>query len=213
MGVQSLSDRLAAEETLVSLESRVGNQESLQKLHAEDTEDQSRRNNLQLWGLPEATGTENLSETVATIFHKISGGAIPTPLEFNSVHRALGPRPADPGRPRDIICRLHHYTHKETILHQAWEAGVIDFDGSSVKILPDLSKVTLQHRAMLQPLLDLACRLGLTYRGGYPLSVTFRKDQRSFTLRAPADLPALFTFMEMEPISIPNWLPFIQRPV
>lgn len=41
------------------------------QLHLENLEDWSRRNNLRLLGLPEATGTENLAETDIAISHKV----------------------------------------------------------------------------------------------------------------------------------------------
>lgn len=43
-----------------------------------------------------------------------------------------------------MICYLHYYTHKENIIRKAWEAGDLEFDGAPVKILPDLSRATLQ---------------------------------------------------------------------
>lgn len=73
-----------------------------------------------------------------------------------------------------------------------------------IKILPDLSRATLQHQALLRPVLELARQLCLTYRWGFPLTVTFRRDLRYFTLRMPEDLPALFVFMETAPVAVPN---------
>lgn len=66
--VQSLAIRVETGETSVtSLEHRMSALENAQatqmatavdlQLHLEDLEDRSRRNNLRLWGLPEATGT------------------------------------------------------------------------------------------------------------------------------------------------------------
>lgn len=55
----------------------------------------------------------------------------------------LGPKLTNPSRPHDVICRLHHYMHKEHIIRKAWEAGDPDF-GVAIKILPDLSRATLQ---------------------------------------------------------------------
>lgn len=79
-------------------------------------------------------------------------------MELDRIHRALGPRLNDPARPRDVICRLHHYTHKENIVRKAWKVG--NFDGAPIKILPGLSRATLLCRAMLRPLLDLASLTG-----------------------------------------------------
>lgn len=182
-----------------------------QQLRLEEMEDRSRRNNLRLRGLPEATGPEDLADTAIAIFRSLPGIELPDRIVIDRIHRALGPKPTDPLRPRDVICRVHHYVHKEQILRKAWEAEDPELDGATIKIFPDLSRATLQRRAILKPLLDLARRKGATYRWGYPLSVTFRKDQRSFTLRNPEALPALFTFLDTDPIDIPNWLGHLPR--
>lgn len=220
--MQSLSSRLTTGEfSLVTLEQRVASLESTHKdqacsavdlqLRMEEMEDRSRRNNLRLRGLPEATGPSDLLATVTDIFRRVAGDHLPESVEIDRVHRALGPRPSDPTRPRDVICRLHHYIHKEAISSGAWEAGDIEFDGATVKILPDISRPTLHRRALLKPLLDLARRSNATYRWGFPLSVTFLKDQKSFLLRSPESLPALFTFLGTDPIDIPNWLDYLPR--
>lgn len=133
------------------------------QLHLEDQKDWSRQNNLWLQGVPEATGTEKLAETITAIFHTVFGSPL-TSLEQDRVQRALGPSSSDPSRPRDVICHTHHYTKRETILRSAWEHGDVDFDGATVKILPDLSRATLQRRALFSSILDLARQLGCTYR-------------------------------------------------
>lgn len=79
---------------------------SLQR-HLEDMEERSRQNSLWIRGLPEATGPEDLAATVTAIFQRVSGDAFPNHVEFNRIHRVLGPRSNDPARPRDMICRLH----------------------------------------------------------------------------------------------------------
>lgn len=178
------------------------------QLHLEEMEDRSRRNNLRI---PEATGPEDLAETATAIFRMLMADPPPN-LEIDRIHRTLGPKSTDPARPRDVLCRLRKYAQKETLLRNAWDQGEIEFDGAHIQILPDLSRATLQRRAMLKPVLEVARRRGCTYRWGYPLAVTFRTEQASFTLRTPADLPALFAFMEAEPIPVPNWLQRIPRP-
>lgn len=55
------------------------------QLYLEDLEDRSRRQNLRLRGLPESTGTEDLSATAVAIFHKVLGDSPPliwTLIEF-----------------------------------------------------------------------------------------------------------------------------------
>lgn len=183
--VGGLDDRLTRGEASVSvLEARVAQMEQAHslyqdqlaevQLHAEDLENRSRRNNLRLWGLPEATGPENLLETVRSIFLGILDLTPPATLEFDRVHRVLGPKPADQDRPRDVICRVHRYAQKELILRAAWQKDPIDFAGASVSVFPDVSWATLQRRAMLKPLLETLRRADLPYRWGFPLQLTDR---------------------------------------
>lgn len=69
--------------------------------------DRSRCNNLQLRGIPEATGPENLAATVKAIFQRL----LETPqTAMDRVHRTLGPRSTYPARPCNVLCRLHRYT-------------------------------------------------------------------------------------------------------
>lgn len=219
--LHTLTDRVDSGETIISslthrIEALERSQESQDatavdlQLHLEDLEDRSRRNNLRLRGIPEATGAEDLPATVTAIFQEVMGPSSPS-VELDRVHRTLGPKSPDPARPRDVLCRIHHYNQKELILRRAWEHGAVEFDGATIKLLPDLSRATLQRRAMLRPLLDLARIQDCTYRWGYPLAVSFRKTNASFTLRTPADLPALFAFLGAEPIQIPNWLIILPR--
>lgn len=164
--IQGISDRVdSGESSLTILTQRVSALERTQasqtatavdlQLHMEDLEDRSRRKNLRLRGLPEATGSEDLEATVVAIFQKVLGTA-PPKLELDQVHRTLGPKSPDPDRPRDELCRIHRYTQKDLILRKAWDYGEVEFDGAPIKILPDLSRATLQRRALLRPMLDLA---------------------------------------------------------
>lgn len=175
------------------------------QLQAEDLKNRSRWNN-RIWGLPEATGPENLQETITAVFRQLVGMDAPASLEFDRVHCTLGPKPQDPDRPRDVICRLHRYTQKEQILRAAWNTDRIDFDGAELRIFPDVSRATLQRRAMLKPLLERLQWAVLQYRWGFPLQLTMRKERASFILRHHADLPDLFLFLNMEPFHIPDWL-------
>lgn len=168
-------------------------------------EDWSHRNNLQVQGIPEGAAAENLGDAVPDIFRSVLDDP-EVEIEVDRVHRAPGPRPANTTRPQDVVCRLHQYVQKENILRRAWEHDDVEVEGAQVRILPDLSRAMLRCGATLRPVLDLAKQLGFTYRWGYPLSVTFRKDETAFTLQSTTDLPALFRYLETDPIAVPDWL-------
>lgn len=142
------------------------------QLHKEEREDRSRRNNLRLHGIPEATGQKSQQPTALEIFWRLATSLTPQDIEFDRMHRALSPRSMDPNRPRDFICCLHRYSHKDLILRRAWEVGDFDFEGATVKILPDLFRATLQQRALLHTILDTFWLMGFTYQWGFPMSLT-----------------------------------------
>lgn len=143
--IHTLTERVSAgEESASSVEQRVGALEKAQtiqattaadlQLHLEELEDRSRRNNLRLGGRPESSGVEDLQVTVNAIFQVVLKSSQKT-VELDRIHRAVGPRSNDPERPRDFVCRIHHYP--ELILRTAWEAGDIYFNRALIKILPD----------------------------------------------------------------------------
>lgn len=176
---QALPSRLTTgEASLEGLQQRLTNLEMLQDIHTqtsvsmqlrlEEMEDRSRRNNLRIRGLPEVTGLEDLAVKAIAIFQQLTGEVIPVDLELDRIHRALGPRQSDPNRPRDVICRVHRFTQKEIIARKAWEVGAVEYEGASIKIMPDLSRAMLYRRGLLRPVLDIAHRQGATYRWGFP---------------------------------------------
>lgn len=114
------------------------------QLQLEELDDRSRRNNVRLRGLSENVDQGSLSDKVRGIFHVLLGDVASVTMELDRVHRALGSKSTNPNRPRDVICRLHYFSQKEIILRTAWEVGTIELDDIHVKILPDLSKATLQ---------------------------------------------------------------------
>lgn len=128
--VEQLTARLTTEESsLASLENRVAHLEEVQSVHAsyasslqlhlEEFEDRSRRNNLRFRGISEGVGQEALQPVVLSICQQLDIPISPHDLEFERIHRSLGPRSINPNRPRDTICRFQCYAHKELISRKA----------------------------------------------------------------------------------------------
>lgn len=66
------------------------------QLDLEDFEDRSRRNKVQLRGIPEATGMEDLAATVSAILQQVLDSP-QTNVELDRVHTALCPKSKGPG--------------------------------------------------------------------------------------------------------------------
>lgn len=203
------SEQATQESRITALESIVSHHRSqlLQvRLRSEDIENRSRRNNIRIRGLPEATAPGDLAVTITSIFNSYLDRAPSTEIELDRVHRVSpGVTPAS-GRPRDVLCRVHYYKVKDLILRKAWHRGPIDFDGASIQLLPDLSRATLGMRRAVRPLLAAIRESGATYTWGFPFHVQVKKENRQFILKSPDQLPELFLFLGSDPIPVPNWL-------
>lgn len=132
-------------------------------------------------------------------------------IEFDRAHRALRPRGLS-ASPRDVICRVHYYMIKEQILLKARTCNDLQWRGSPIQLFPDLSWHTLQQRRCLQPLLTLLRDNRITYRWGYPFSLTAKRDGISSTLRVPEDLPNFCSTLRLTCPHLPGWEPLPTMP-
>lgn len=103
--IQHLTERLENDEIFwASLENQVHHLEQLQnaqtshvsakQLQLEEFDYRSRRHNLRFRGIQEAKGCDTLQTTVLAICQKLAVPAPPQALEFERIHRSLGP-PSD----------------------------------------------------------------------------------------------------------------------
>lgn len=178
----------------------------------DDQENCSRRRNIRIRGLPEATQQADLKMTVTALFNECLERPTDTPIAIDRVHRTLGPRNTAEDRPRDVLCCLHNYTIKEDILQRAWRRGQIDFDGAQISLLPDVSRRTLQMRRCMKPLLEKFSEQGITYKWGHPFHLIARKGGRTYTLQHPREVPTFLNTLGLPLMSLPNWLAFVLPP-
>ncbi|PIO33985.1 hypothetical protein AB205_0123800, partial [Aquarana catesbeiana] len=136
----------------------------------DDVENCSRRVNIRIRGLTEATAPKDIVPTLQGVFKQILGREAPAQIEIDPAHMALRPLLDDPDKPRDI-CKLHKYSLKERIMHVR---GVrhMDFDGAKLSVFPDLSRHTLMQRRALKPMLEVLQKAYLVYCWGVPFSLS-----------------------------------------
>ncbi|XP_056403194.1 transmembrane protein 260 isoform X4 [Hyla sarda] len=221
--VSDLQERVAALETFQAtaldtirgLQSSLSTQSSTQLAmadHLDDVENRSRRNNVRIRGLPEATRNQELFPTVTGIFNLLLGRPPDTHIELDRVHRALRAPSTDPTRPRDVICRVHEYALKEQIMTKVRQRGDVDFDGATLQLYPDLSRRTLRQRAILRPLLRELQNRNLPYRWGFPFALHVTAGEVSASLREPGDLPLFLSSLGLPPLTLPDWVHFLRDP-
>lgn len=176
------------------------------QLQAEDSENRGRKNNVGIKGISETIKTPDLRKTAINIFNKYLGNPPDTHIELDRVHRSPVGFIPEQGSPRDVLCRVHFYKIKEDIMRAVWQKGVLEFAGQEVQVFPDLCRLTKIRRRLMRPLLDEIRAKGATYRWGYPLALTIKKDEHAFTLSTPEQLPDLFKFLGSEVLEIPDWI-------
>ncbi|CAH2324658.1 Hypothetical predicted protein [Pelobates cultripes] len=118
------------------------------QLHVEDLDNRSRRNNIRVRGLRE---TENLRETLTSLFNIILNRPLEARLYIDRAHRTLRPKPPPTPLPRDVICYIQDIQLKEDIIKGARTERTWRYKGQNVELYNDLSHLTLQTRRALRP--------------------------------------------------------------
>lgn len=191
--VDSFQARLTATETtagenfarLVTVEASVTTlQEQNKKLmeHVEDLENRSRRSNLRVVGIPE--GSENGRDPVqfmSELLRDCLGDVFTEPPELERAHRSLAPKPREGQPSRSFIVRFLRFQQKEAALRWARNHEV-KFNGSSLRLYPDLSAVLAKKRAAFNPVKQALYQKGVRFRLMHParLVVTFESQTLSF---------------------------------
>lgn len=176
------------------------------QLQMEDLEDRNRRNNVRIKGFPEHVPPYMLHDAILTVFKQLLGDMPPEKLELDRIHRAPGQRFSDSSRPRDVLCRVHFFNTKDSIVNKAWKKKNVEFEGTKIQILPDLSRNTLRRRAIMKPMLQKIVQADATYKWGYPLHLIVKKNNCSYPIFSPSDVPSVLHELGIPPFQPEDWL-------
>lgn len=109
----------------------------------EDAKNRTKRNNIRLKGIPEATLGADLLASVVAIFNQLLGDPPSNVIEINPVYRVPVMRDVSLTAPQDVLCCVHFFTIKEAIMRAARQKGPLDFDEAQVHLFLDLCHHTL----------------------------------------------------------------------
>uniref|UniRef100_A0A8C5QJC0 Uncharacterized protein n=1 Tax=Leptobrachium leishanense TaxID=445787 RepID=A0A8C5QJC0_9ANUR len=173
----------------------------------DDLDNRGRRNNIRVRGLPEPPlgETENIDLTLQTLFNELLQRSHDTPFHLDLAHRALRARGAPNSAPRDVICRVHHFTLKQEVMKVARNMPSIIFDDHTVEFFQDVSRSTLLARKELKPVTDQLRARSIRYRWGYPFALHVRADNRSLSISTPEDVPDFLQALELSPVTVRGW--------
>lgn len=156
---------------------------------------------IRIQGLPEAMDADDLSEIVKGIFLSLYWGqqsrSIWNFIGFIGLvsHKIL----IQPNKDMLNTCV------KEDIKRKAIVNGPINFKGTTVHLLQDLCRFTMEKRKALKPLLALLQDCNIPYHCNFPFQLQIRKDGKWLIIHGPSDIPAVLTALELTELLPLKW--------
>ncbi len=148
-----------------------------------DMEDRSRRNNVQLVGLPEGAEGSNAAGFLRVNLSKWIPSLRDRNIEIDRAHRVYDGR-KNSDRPRTLIFRVLRWHDRSEILRGARQANPVKCTQDNVTLLffPDFSPARTIRRKAFNPVLKKMTALGLQPFLTYPAAIKLRHkgEQRSF---------------------------------
>ncbi|CAH2297157.1 Hypothetical predicted protein [Pelobates cultripes] len=200
---EALTTRVATADTAIA---RQGTMLLSMRRHLEDLDNRGRRCNIRIRGIPEAEGPpEDVVEILTELFQSILQPTSPQHIEFERAHRTMRPRTLEDG-PRDLICCLHSFPVKDTIMRKARERPTWPYRGSQVALYNDLSPITLEARRALRPVTTALRERDITYKWGFPFALLARHQNGWISLRWPEEVPRFMEELGLPAPTVHNWI-------
>ncbi|CAL1567819.1 unnamed protein product [Knipowitschia caucasica] len=178
------------EDGIAPLKKRLDVMEQCNKALADkvlDLEGRSRRDNIRILNLKEATEGSDLTIFLEGFIPKLLKLPV-TSVPIDRAHRGFGV-PGD-GRPRPIIIKLQRSRDVRVIMTAAKRQGAIQHDGSSLRIVPDVPpSVRMARRAFNAVCSDLI-KKNIRFLMAYPAVLSFTTDGIKKTFRDPNEAAA-----------------------
>ncbi|CAH2306508.1 Hypothetical predicted protein [Pelobates cultripes] len=199
---EAQSNRISATDVAVS---RQGEMLLDMRRHLEDLDNRGRRCNIRVRGVPEAEGEEDAEEVLTGLFNMLLQEEAPHQFEFERAHRATRPRLPEDG-PRDLICCLHSFPVKDSIMKRARERPEWTYRNAQVSLYNDLSPLTLTARRALRPVTTALRDRHVNYKWGFPFALMARHQDGWISARWPAEIPRFLETLGIPPIPVTNWV-------
>lgn len=150
--------------------------------------DRQRRKNLRLKGFPSNIHASELIETLAAWWKDYGIDLLPDDIE--RAHRSLGyykqKQTTNKYTPDVIILFLREKT-KDFVFKKLRAVHNLEYKGTKVQIVPDLSNETRKQRYQLQPVTTSLMEAGQKFTWGFPTAILVFKNGELFKARNLAE--------------------------
>ncbi|RXN38227.1 LINE-1 type transposase domain-containing 1 [Labeo rohita] len=126
-----------------------------------DLETRSRRNNIQIFGIPEGSEGNNVKDLVESII-KTELSLSDLDLKIQRCHRALGPKPPADAYPRSVVVFFLEYRTKDLVLRSAWMKKEVN--GKRIFFDQDYPPEIQQNRKTFAPIRKILKEKGIKFQ-------------------------------------------------
>lgn len=177
------------------IDSHTALEEEVQRLSNKvlDLEDRSRRNNIQLRGIPESIASDQLNPFLTDLLALTMPHRSSPELLIDRIHRLPKPRHLPSHVPRDTIARIHYFPVKEDFLKALRAQPELPERFQNLSIFPDLSAATMLKRKEFSVYTKILRDAGISYKWGFPVKLILFKDGSQAVCPDPDSAKAALT--------------------
>ncbi|XP_063819155.1 LOW QUALITY PROTEIN: uncharacterized protein LOC135057187 [Pseudophryne corroboree] len=147
-----------------------------------EMEDRSRRNNLNLRGVPETVSNSSIHDYTISLFRKLTSSFTSSDLLIDRIHHLPKARNAPADVPSDVLMQIHFFHVKEALLKVARPSSATAEAMGSLQLFGDFSRDLLLKLRSFQPVTSALRRVNIPYRWGFPTKLLISKDSSTIVL-------------------------------
>ena len=153
----------------------------------DDLENRSKRANLRILNVPEDSERgQPTVKFVSNMLMEAMPGVFDKPPELERAHRSLGQKPKEERPPRPFVVCFHRFQEKEKALRWA-RANDVKFQGTPLRIYPDLSAALARKRATFKEIKHLLYKKNVRFNLLHPARLRVEFDKQTFIFSSPEE--------------------------
>lgn len=153
-----------------------------------DQEARARRDNVRIYNIPEQAENNNMIPFLEKMLRESLDFPREAEVKIERAHRALGPKPADPSKPRSIIAKFASFTVKEEVIRRAWQKKQVFYNNKRYYVDHDYPPAILKKRAEYSQAKKVLKEKKVKFQTPYPakMRVFFEEGTRLYQNAAEA---------------------------
>ena len=153
----------------------------------DDLENRSKRANLRILNVPEDSERgQPTVKFVSSMLMEAMPGVFDKPPELERAHRSLGQKPKEERPTRPFVVCFHRFLEKEKALRWA-RANDVKFQGTPLRIYPDLSAALARKRATFKDIKHLLYKKNVRFNLLHPARLRVEFDKQTFIFSSPEE--------------------------